>query len=321
MAIIVVELVSYLVYAPIDTGDKEPIEVLIENGQGVNNIASILSERDLIRSQIVFVGYVRLVGEEKNLKAGRYIFFRSLNIPAIISMLANGSSESDDITITIPEGSNIWEIDNILQKVIGGKFASRFYQEEGYLFPDTYRLQSQNVKIKNQNLIEELREKMRMNFLDKTDALFKNLSFEKQAEIIVVASILEKEAKSEEDMKLIAGIIEKRLKMDIPLQIDATVVYGACKREYVESNFTKNCDVTFQGPAIEIKIDGPYNTYTRKGLPVGPISNPGLKAINSALNPQTSDYLYYLSTRDGSQMIYSKTAGEHGGNRKKYLGI
>jgi len=92
-------------------------------------------------------------------------------------------------------------------------------------------------------------------------------------------------------------------------------------REYAESNFTKNCDVTFQGPAIEIKIDGPYNTYTRKGLPVGPISNPGLKAINSALNPQTSDYLYYLSTRDGSQIIYSKTAGEHGGDRKKYLGI
>ena len=107
----------------------------------------------------------------------------------------------------------------------------------------------------------------------------------------------------------------------MPLQIDATVIYGACRRKMAEIKFTKNCEVTFQGPAIEIKIDGPYNTYTRKGLPPGPISNPGLKAIEAALNPTASNYLYYLSTRDGSQMIYSKTAGEHVANRRKYLGI
>ena len=122
-------------------------------------------------------------------------------------------------------------------------------------------------------------------------------------------------------MKLVSGIIKKRLELGIPLQIDAAVIYGACRRIAEEGNWIRNCNVTFQGPAIEIKIEGPFNTYIYKGLPPAPISNPGLQAIEAALNPTPSDYLYYLSTRDGSQMIYSKTPGEHAANRRKYLGI
>ena len=321
MAIVVVGLAVYLIYIPIDIGDKKPIEVLIENGQGVNRIAAVLRERGLIRSQTGFILYARFAGEEKNLKAGRYIFSKSLNAPQIINMLASGLSEADDIEITIPEGHNIWEIDDILREIISGEFVARFYQEEGYLFPDTYRLQNQNVKIKNQNeeLSQELKEKMRGNFNNKTEELFKNLSLEQKLRAIIIASILEKEAKTEEDMKMVAGIIENRLKEGMPLEIDATVAYGACLAQFKISK--KNCDVTQVNLIEQIKIDSPYNTYIRKGLPIGPISNPGLVAIKATLEPTASDYFYYLSTRDGSRIIYSKTAGEHSVNRKKYLGI
>jgi len=120
---------------------------------------------------------------------------------------------------------------------------------------------------------------------------------------------------------LVAGIIRNRLARKMPLQIDATVAYGACLRRFIVGNYKKDCDVSQIGVGAEIRIDSGYNSYMRLGLPVGPIANPGITAIQAVLNPQKSDYLYYLSTRDGSQMIFSKTAAEHAANRRKYLGI
>lgn len=330
VAITFITGISYVIYAPVRADDAGKFEVEIYEGQGLNQIASTLKNKGLIRSKTIFILYVRMMGDATNLRAGRYIFTSLpagrqgyLNVPVIINILVSGKSEPDDIKITIPEGLNVWEVDELLIRVgliQEGQFSAQYYNQEGYLFPDTYRLKKQQ-EINSEEQIGELREKMSLNFNNKTEELFKNLSNEQKFRIIIIASMLEKEAKTEEDMKLVAGIIEKRLNMDIPLQIDATVTYGACRREFTKNNFIKNCDVTFQGPAIEIKIDGPFNTYIRKGLPPAPISNPGLKAIEAALNPQESDYLYYLSTRDGSQMIYSKTAGEHEANRRKYLGI
>ena len=310
----------YLLYAPVVRWDLSLIEINIESGDGLKVIAKKLYNLGLIRSESHFVLYVKVRGEEDDLRAGRYLFSKSMNIPAIVLSITSGNSETDDITITIPEGFNIWEVDKLLAGtglIVEGQFSSKYYNDEGYLFPDSYRVSDDKLKF----TIEELRGKMRANLGSKTQDLFRNLSIEEKKRILIIASILEKEAKIENDMRLVSGIIYKRLELGMPLQIDATVIYGACWREAAKSNFTKNCDVTFQGPAAEIKIDGPYNTYIQKGLSPASISNPGLTAIRSALNPQMSNYLYYLSTRDGSQMIYSKTAGEHGANRRKYLGI
>ena len=313
-------VVIYLVYAPIVRGDSGPVEVNIESGDGLKVVAKKLYDLGLIRSESHLVLYVKVRGDEDGLKAGRYLFSKSMNIPSIVLSIVSGDSETEDIEVTIPEGFNIWEIDKKLVQsglISEGEFSSKYYQEEGYLFPDTYRLNSRDgVKID----LRELREKMKINFEKKIFGTYKSLT-ENDGSYLVIASILEKEAKTEDDMRLVSGIIYKRLELGMPLQIDAAVIYGACRREAAKLNFIKNCDVTFQGPAIEIKIDGPYNTYIQKGLPPAPISNPGLIAIRSALNPQSSDYLFYLSTRDGSQMIYSTTSAEHGANRRKYLGI
>lgn len=319
--------VFYFVYFPVNAGNV-PISVVIEQGQGSRVIAGLLKEKSLIRSEWAFIGYIKLTGQDDQLKAGKYNFSGRLDVSDVAFIIVNGLSESDDIRILISEGFNVWEIDKRLVKlglIKEGQFSAEYYDEEGYLFPDTYRL-NQLLATSSYELPDALRRRMADNFKDKTGEIFKDLAKKDQEKIIIIASILEKEARTEKDMKLVSGIIYKRLELDMPLQIDATVTYGACYRQFDSQvkdprSRIQNCDVTFQGPAREIKIDGLYNSYMRKGLPPGPISNPGLKAIGAALNPTKSDYLYYLSTRDGSQMIYSKTAGEHVANRRRYLGI
>jgi len=320
IALIVVIPIFYFVYIPVYVGNT-PVKVNVEDGQSSRTIARTLRDRGLIRSEFAFTSYVKLTGEASSLKAGNYNFAGRLDLPDIVFILVNGLSESDDIRLLISEGFNIWEIDKRLvdiNLIKEGEFSSRYHNDEGYLFPDTYRI---NRKDETPDFIGSLRERMSDNFNKKTASLLGGLSLAESREIIIIASILEKEARTEEDMKLVSGIIRNRLRLGILLQIDATVIYGACRRISEANNYTKNCDVTFQSPAAEIKIDGPYNTYMRKGLPSGPISNPGQKAIEAALNPAQNDYLYYLSTRDGSQMIYSKTPAEHAANRRKYLGL
>ncbi|MDP3792863.1 MAG: endolytic transglycosylase MltG [bacterium] len=331
VAIVLISIFTvYFLYSPTVRLDTNPIEIIIEEGDGLVTVAEKLDNAGLIRNKLFFVVYVKIRGEEDDLRAGRYILSKSLNIPTIAELIVSGKSKPDDIKVILTEGSNIWEIDDKLvqaQLIYEGQFSFQYYDMEGYLFPDTYSLSNQRSTINNQqqNRAEELVGKMTDNFNNKTAELLGGLSLAESREVIIIASILEKEAREKEDMKLVSGIIRKRLELDMPLQVDATVIYGACLRNFQQpttnSQQRKNCDVTFQSPAAEIKIDGPYNTYTRKGLPPVPISNPGLKAIEASLNPTPSDFLYYLSTRDGSQMIYSKTPGEHAANRKKYLGI
>ncbi len=334
VAVIFVFISLYVIYIPIHPGDKRVLDIIVPSGQGVYGIAKTLQDAGLIRSQNLFVLYIHLAGNDRNLKAGKYLMPGGLNIPQIVEMLSKGLAEPEDIVVTIPEGSNIWDIDSILSKqkmIVGGDFAGKFYRDEGSLFPDTYQSTNYELRITNyefKNLAEELRNKMAANFKAKTNRLFNNLNSEKQRAAVIIASLLEKEAKTEEDMRLISGIIKKRLEKGMPLEVDASIIYGACLRkmnyELRITNYelqTKNCDVSLQSPAIEIKIDSPYNTYKRKGLPAGAISNPGLVALKAALEPQASDYLYYLSTRDGSQLIYAKTPAEQARNRKKYLGI
>jgi len=326
MAIAFIGTSAYLLFLPVNSADKNPIEVNVESGDSLRSVADKLEEAGLIYSKSMFIIYVKARGDEDDLKAGRYVLNQSLNIPMIVSLMVLGKSKPNDVRLLIPEGFNIWEIDERLVKlglISEGQFASKYHDDEGYLFPDTYQLHRQSITGDPQTpegYIQELRDKMTENFNTKTDELLNGLSYTERMRILVVASILEKEARLERDMKLVAGIIYNRLELDMPLQIDATVLYGACIKEAEKVDFMKDCKVHYQSPALQLKADSPFNTYIRKGLPPSPIANPGLNSIEAALNPTESNYLYYLSTRDGV-MIYSKTAAEHVANRKKYLGI
>ncbi len=167
--------------------------------------------------------------------------------------------------------------------------------EEGYLFPDTYYFYSYST---NDEILTEFNKK----FYEQT---FKYLTRVPNKSEIIVASILEREARDPEDMKIIAGIYQNRLKINMPLQVDATVLYGkgAWKSRTLYS---------------DLKHDSDYNTYLNTGLPIGPISNPGLNSLKAAMNPGVNDYLYYLTGKDG-KMYYSKTYEEHLKYKKKYL--
>ena len=248
--------IFYFVFIPVYIGNT-PIQVVVEEGQGAGTIAGILKEKGLIKSELVFRAYTKLSGEGDNLKAGKYNFSGRLDVPEIVFILANGLSESEDIRLLVSEGFNIWEIDErlvSLKLIKEGEFSSKYHDDEGYLFPDTYRI---NREAEGIDFVNTLRERMRDNFNKKTAELLGGLSLSESREIIVIASILEKEARSEEDMKLVSGIIRRRIKLGMPLQVDASVIYGACRRKAAEGGWTKNCEVTFQGPAIEIPIDGP----------------------------------------------------------------
>lgn len=317
-AIVLLFLFVYLLFFPVKAGSKE---FVVREGEGLYRIADNLKKARLIKSKFVFIFYVKAIGEEKGLRAGRYLLTDSVSAVKIVSLLAEGLSEDNNIKVVIPEGFNIWEIDRALTEAgvsRSGDFARKSYHNEGYLFPDTYRFKKNEETSLS---IEQTGIKMKDNFQAKIVDILAGLSASKKHEIVIIASILEKEAKTEKDMRLISGIIRKRMSVGMLLQIDATVSYGACLRKSLETNFVRICDVSQIGVANEIKIDSEFNSYLRKGLPPAPISNPGLVALRAAVNPLGSDYLYYLSTRSGDEIIYAKTPQEQAQNRKKYLGI
>lgn len=296
-------------------------EVVVSEGQGVSVIADVLKGEGVIDNKFAFIVYTIVTGNEKKLQAGRYVFKPGMTIPVIVNSMVEGFTESEDVIITIPEGFNVFDIDKRLAfagLTEEGEFVGKYHADEGQFFPDTYRFKKEGETV--DTIAQKMKNHLNLKFKD-APLFLSTLVFH---DMLIKASILEKEARREDDMRLVAGVIENRLARGMFLQIDATVVYGACLKKHqlsLISDQYKYCDVSQIGVANEIKIDGPYNTYTRAGLPPGPIASSGITAIQAVLDPIQSDYLYYLSTRDGSRLIFSKTAAEHAANRKKYLGI
>jgi len=323
-------IIYWGIYLPKSTTLEESI-INIEKGQGSKEIAFNLKNEGLIRSEILFRLYVLTTGQAGKLQAGTYLFTTLMNVPQIVEKLVKGEVIKEKITII--EGWNLRDIAQYLEKK--GFSQEEFFELtkkdfsaeydflkdynppatlppsagpspkyiglEGYLFPDTYEIN------KGDN-IEEIVKKMLNNFGRKlTSKLREEIKNQGKPifEIINMASLIEKEVQTSEDKKLVSGILWKRLKNNIPLQVDATISYITGK---------KTTKISFE----ETKIDSPYNTYKYKGLPLGPICNPGLESIEAALYPKNSDYWYYLSTQDG-ETIFSKTFKEHNLAKEKYL--
>ena len=337
IAVICVLALIFAVWLPIRL-DQGQITVRISRGLSLSQISSELRDSGVIRNKYLFMVYAAALGEDKNLKAGNYVFKDRASLTEVLTKLSKGLSLPEDITTFIPEGYNIWEIDERLAElgfIQKSEFAETYASNEGQLFPDTYKINADNAifvednkatissgiidSLKREAVIKTIGSKMIENYNKQTEELLKNLTLDKKKEIVIIASMLEKEVRSEKDMAIVAGIIYKRLKMGMPLQIDATVSYGACLRNFKATGDKINCDVSQITVGKEIRIDSEYNTYTSKGLPAGPISNPGIKSIKAALNPQESPYTFYLSNQAG-QIIYSRTGWEHTANRAKYIG-
>lgn len=317
----------------------EDKEFVIEKGQGVKEIGQDLLEKDLINSPFWFETYVWLYGQEKKFQAGEYILNTSMPLKEIVVVLTSGQTVSQEKDITIIEGWNLRDIARYLQaqniasegdffalvgeplinyyektvdpKAFPRDYSARFsflkskpehYSLEGYLFPDTYKIfkdtELEGVVFKMLNNFDrKLSEEMRTEI----DRQGKTIH-----EIVTMASLLEKEVRTPEDMKIVSGIFWDRIKNGQVLQSCATLAYilGENKPRYSTQ---------------DTKIDSPFNTYQNQGLPPAPICNPGLKAIEAAIYPQESDYNYFLSRPDSGETVLSRTFSEHQQNQQKYL--
>lgn len=284
---------------------------LIEKGSSAGVIGANLEKAGLIRSALAFKIYTQFSGISSSLATGEFRLSPSFNLFQTVDVLTKGPTE---LWVTIPEGLRREEIAAKFAKGLdrNNSFITEFLaaskDDEGTLFPDTYLF----PKDASASAIVN---KMTRTFAAKTNSLgvTSGLTYNQR---IILASILERETKTDAERPVVAGIFMNRLNIGMALQVDATVQYAVgssrCK------NQVTNCDWWKPLFTEDLSINSPYNTYKFPGLPPGAISNPGLSSLTAAFNPAKSDYLYYIHDPTG-QIHYAKTLEEQNANVQKYL--
>lgn len=281
-----------------------PQTVSIASGSSVRVATNELGRRNLVRYPRLLELYVTVVSGGK-VVSGDYLFTEPLPLSAIASRITEGNYGGSQIRITIPEGSTVQDIARILDAALpqfdSGVFLAAAKGKEGYLFPDTYFVFPSMTEI-------EIVQKLERNFNTRIQQVQDDIDISKRSlsEIITMASIIEREATGDViEQRTISGILWKRIGIGMLLQVDAPFWFLLGKGS---SDLTRE----------DLAIDSRYNTYRYKGLPPTPISNPGMSAIQAALNPIESDFLFYLHDADGI-VHYATTHNEHVNNKNKYL--
>jgi len=290
---------------PVNSQDNTPKIFVVKNGQGVREIANNLKTQGLIRDPVVFFLITKKDGLDKKIQAGDFRLNPSMNAYEVAVSLTHGTL---DIWVTVPEGYRAEEIADILEEKIPNydkSWRGILNQNEGYLFPDTYL-------IPRDADIDTIISIFKSNFQTKYDSIksLKSNSLTK-AQIIILASLVEREARFEDDRPLVASVIYNRLSIGMKLDIDATLQYALGFQEDEKRWWKKGLT------SEDKKINSPYNTYTNPGLPPAPISNPGLSAIKAALNPAQTDYLYYITDKSGKNRYATNLEG-HNSNIENY---
>ncbi len=281
------------------TGGLFPVTAELNTNEPITDFIQKLHDKKVIRSVYVFKILLVTTKADTRLKPNVYTFTEPQNMLKVLYHIIENSENNQGVKVVIPEGSTNQDIVRIVQNVYPELNLESIAQApEGYFFPDTYFFSSDATLLQIKNILEN-------NFLKKTNSLFLTKNGEQVHRIVTMASILEKEGKNKEEREIIAGILYKRMKLGMPLQVDATFLYTLGKGS---NELTLN----------DLKLDSPYNTYTRQGLPFGPINNPGLETIQAAMYPVDSEYLYYLHDSTG-QIHYGKTFEDHKKNKNKYL--
>lgn len=278
--------------------------VSFARGTSAYEIAEQLGNAHIVAHPRVLRFVLRISGQSGRVQAGTYLFDSPENALAIAYRIVAGVYGIPPVRLTFPEGETARDaaasIAEAFPSIPESDFLSVAQPYEGYLFPDTYLFSPSSDA-------ESIVETMRTNFDTKIAPLLSEVqaSGHSLSDIITMASLLEREARSSEARRMIAGILYNRLELGMPLQVDA--VFGYI---YGRDTYSPSFD--------DLKIDSPYNTYLHTGLPPGPIANPGLVSIEAALDPAETDFLYYLTGTDGL-MHYAKTYAGHQANQRKYL--
>ncbi len=301
--------------------EKKTVVVEIPRNFGAREIAARLKSLGLIRSQATFLLSGRLLGQLSRLQAGEYEFSPSLSPTEILEKMSQG--EVVAYWVTIPEGSTIEDIARSLEKMrlahpdrfvsqakqgglrVGPEFGVRRRNLEGYLFPETYRVPREVTERQMlRAMLSSFRREVGQGLAKEIAGRRTGLSLE---DTITLASLVEREARAPEERSRIAGVLLNRLRRGMRLECDATVQYALGKTR----------------PRLlyaDLKIDSPYNTYRNKGLPPGPICNPGTASIRAALRPEAHGYLFYVADGKTGKHLFSRTFDEHRAAIRKVRG-
>ena len=288
---------------------SEPAEVVLEVpvGTSVPALSELLYGQGLVRSAGKFRWLVRFKGAARQIKAGEYQLSTGLRPGELLNKIVRGEVRLHQITF--PEGYTLKQMAELLEasKLVN---AERFIAAatdppfvrslgipaaslEGYLFPDTYRF-ARGLPV--ETVLRSFVTMFNQHFGSAQEEQARKLGFTRH-QVVILASVVEKETAAAEERPLIAGVFLNRLRRRIRLQSDPTVIYGL-------SNFDGNLT------RAHLQKDTPYNTYTRRGLPIGPICNPGAASIQAVLNPTSSPYLYFVAKKDGTHH-FSTNLVEH----------
>jgi len=295
------------------------VTVEIKSGMNTARIAEILAEKKAVRSKTAFLLLAKLSGKAARLKAGEYQIDASNPVSTIITRIVEGKSVLHPVTV--PEGLTVDQISRLMdskgfsnrQSIVNAasngtilsEFGIQAANAEGYLMPETYRFRKDATA-------EEIVRAMLTVFFNKVRPLIEKHQAESPTDfrgILTLASIIQKEAAGEEEFTTISAVFHNRLKLNMQLQADPTVIYAIPQ---FDGNIRKK----------DLSIDSPYNTYRYRGLPPGPIANPGVRAIEAAYLPKDVGYLYFVAMGTEKRHYFSSTLKEHNKAVRKYqLGI
>jgi len=288
---------------------SEPAEVMVEVpvGMSVTALSELLHGQGLVRSAGKFRWLVRFKGAARQIKAGEYQLSTGLRPGELLNKITRGEVRLHQITF--PEGYTLKQIAELLEasKLVNAEsfiaaatdppFIHSLGIEatslEGYLFPDTYRF-ARGLPV--ETMLRSFVTMFNHHFGPVQEEQARNLGFTRH-QVVILASVVEKETAVAEERPLIAGVFLNRLRKRVRLQSDPTVIYGL--RNF-DGNLTR----------AHLQKDTPYNTYTRRGLPIGPICNPGAASIQAVLNPTSTPYLYFVAKKDGTHH-FSTNLVEH----------
>jgi UPF0755 protein len=287
--------------------------VEIESGMGVSAIARRLADAGVVADPITFRIAARLAGADRTLQAGEYRFADAATPGAVVDRLARGDVHRR--AVTFPEGLTFADMAAIFERS-GLGTADAFEAAaadttaiaplddaarslEGYLFPSTYSLPR---RAGADGLTAAMVEQFTRVFDEglRADAAARGLS---PREVVVLASLIEKETGRSEERALVSGVYHNRLRLGMPLQCDPTVIYALMRQGRWNGNLRR----------VDLQMDSPYNTYRYRGLPPGPIAAPGRASLEAAVRPADVDFLYFVSRNDGTH-VFAKTLAEHNRN-------
>lgn len=308
----------------VDVNDNTEIALEIPSGSTTTTIAQLLYDNGLIKNVNVFKYYAKKEGYDSKLKAGSFTLKKSMSVEELLDALVNKAHSNNTINLTIIEGLILEDTAKAISeqlsldynKIIGLMKDANYFRDkheflkdnpnikdlQGYLLPETYNLY---IGMSEEEVIDFLLTQFDNYYEDSIKPYLNNLdlSFE---EIIILSSIVEKEAVVAEERPIIAGVFINRLNIGMKLQSCATVNYARGEwKDRLDGN--------------DIQIDSPYNTYLYEGLPPTPINSPGVASIDAVIHSEDVDYMYFVAKGDGSHH-FSVTYDEHMAAVQKYLG-